>query len=132
MGATVERRETVERVKLQVEKCLQEFRRNELKEESLNRILEAITDTDIDTKPKRQDLLYLQAGSTSIASGIHGMSIVKDGQIINPEPDKFPYNTVLEAIRDGWRIIQFPNLSLLMDESRTYGLGCEFILEKWG
>jgi hypothetical protein len=30
-----------------------------------------------------------------------------------------------------WRVIQFPNLTLMMDERRTYGLGCEFILERW-
>ena len=36
----------------------------------------------------------------------------------------------LDAIRDGWRIIEFPNLALLLDESRTYAYGAEFVLEK--
>ena len=33
---------------------------------------------------------------------------------------------------DGWRIVKFPELAILLDDRRTYGLGCEFILEKWG
>jgi hypothetical protein len=37
---------------------------------------------------------------------------------------------VAAAIRDGWRIVSFPNLALLMDEERTIGYGCEFILDK--
>ena len=79
-----------------------------------------------------QDLLYLQTKGTSLDSAVLGMTLVQDGQISDgPEdPDDWPYQSVLEAIRDGWRVIQFPNLALLMDESRTYGLGCEFILEK--
>ena len=46
------------------------------------------------------------------------------------DPEEWPYRTVVEAIRDGWRVIQFPNLALLLDEKRSYGLGCEFILER--
>ena len=59
------------------------------------------------------------------------MSLMQDGEISEPAPDNWPYETVLDAIRDGWRIIKFPEMALLLDESRTYGLGCEFILEKW-
>ena len=77
----------------------------------------------------RQNLLYIQTGNTALTSNIHGMSMLVDGEIIEPELP-FMYQTPLEAIQDGWRIIQFPNTSLMMDESRTYGLGCEFILEK--
>ena len=33
---------------------------------------------------------------------------------------------------DGWRVVKFPELALMMDESRTYGLGFEFILERSG
>ena len=82
--------------------------------------------------PNRQDLLYLQASSTSPTATIIGMRILEDGEISDgPEnPDDWPYQTVIDAIRDGWRIIKFPEMALLLDESRTYGLGCEFILEK--
>ncbi len=78
----------------------------------------------------RQDLLYLQAASTSLDSPVHGVLLVENGEIVEPLETRWPYRTVLEAIRDGWRVIQFPNLALMMDESRTYGLGCEFILER--
>ena len=79
-----------------------------------------------------QDLLYLQTNSTALDVGVLGISLVIDGQIVDvrEDPAEWPYQTVLDTIRDGWHIIQFPNRALLMDESRTYGLGCEFILEK--
>ena len=79
-----------------------------------------------------QDLLYIQTNSTSLDAGLLGMTLVVDGQIVDDaeDPVDWPYQTVLEAIQDGWHVVQFPNLALLMDESRTYGLGCEFILEK--
>ena len=80
----------------------------------------------------KQDLLYLQAANTSPAAQVLGMLLVENGEINEGprDPAEWPYKTVLDAIRDGWRIVQFPNLALLTDESRTYGLGCEFILEK--
>ena len=79
-----------------------------------------------------QDLLYLQTNSTALDAGVLGIRLVVDGPIVNlPEdPAEWPYQSVLEAIRDGWHVVQFPNLALLMDESKTYGLGCEFILER--
>jgi len=61
------------------------------------------------------------------------MRVLIDGEFDDgpDEPEDWPYKSVLEAIRNGWRVISFPNLALLMDESKTYGLGHEFILEKW-
>ena len=38
---------------------------------------------------------------------------------------------VLEAMADGWRIIKFPEMVLAMDDQSNYGLGYEFILERW-
>lgn len=80
----------------------------------------------------RQDLLYLQVVSTSLASPVLGMLLVENGVISDgpQEPGEWPYRSVLDAIRDGWRVVQFPNMALMTDESRTYGLGCEFIMEK--
>ena len=79
-----------------------------------------------------QDLLYLQAAHSSPAAPVLGMLLVENGDISEgpPNPADWPYRTVLDAIRDGWRVIQFPNLALLGDGSRTVGLGCEFILER--
>ena len=57
---------------------------------------------------------------------------VVNGEILDPpdNPEDWPYATVSDAIRDGWRVVKFPELALLLDEDKTYGLGCEFILEK--
>ncbi len=116
-------------VKDQVERCVEEFQRGKLTEASLCRILEILDQTS----SIRQDLLYLQTSSTSLNSTVYGMLMVQNGEMSEgtSDPKDWPYQTVLDAIRDGWRVIQFPNLALMMDEGRTYGLGCEFILEKW-
>ena len=116
-------------VQSKIQSCIEEFKRGELTEEKLNQILEDLAGA----APRCQDLLYLQTNSTSLTSKAHGMSILQDGEISEgpPNPDDWPYKTPLEAIGDGWRVIQFPNMALMMDESRTYGLGCEFILERW-
>ena len=116
-------------IKRQVDVCLDELRRNALREDSLRRIAELA-----DGLPGgRQDLLYLQAEQTSVTSRVIGMGIFVDGEFSDgPEdPDEWPYQTVAEAMADGWRIIKFPEMAILLDDRRTYGLGCEFILEKW-
>ena len=120
----------LEAIKQRIEQCLHEPERHRLTEGELRSILALVDDAG----SKRQDLLYLQTASTSLSSQVNGMILIEDGEISDgPEnPDDWPYQTVLDAIRDGWRVIFFPNLALMMDESRTYGLGCEFILEKWG
>ncbi len=78
----------------------------------------------------RQDLLYLQTSSSNLNAPVHGCTLIEDGEILEPEVGRWPYNSVLDAIRDGWSVIQFPNLALMTDEARTYALGCEFILER--
>jgi hypothetical protein len=113
-----------------IEACLEEFRNGTLTEEELGRTLDQLAAVGT----KRQDLLYLQTQGTSMGSAVHGMAIVQGGEIREGPPNAkdWPYQSPLEAIRDGWRVIQFPNMALMLDESRTYGLGCEFILERWG
>ena len=118
MATTIEER---------VHRCVAEFKQGTLTEESLRRIAE--------TSPNgraTQDLLYLNATTASLVSEVLAMRIVEDGEISDgPEdPADWPYQTVLEAIRDGWRVVKFPELALMMDEGRTYGLGFEFILER--
>ena len=83
--------------------------------------------------PKRQELLYLQAEQTRVTFPVMGMSIFENGKFSDGprDPDDWPYQTVSQAMQDGWRIIKFPEMALLVDEKRTYGLGCEFILERW-
>jgi len=112
-----------------VEQCIERFRHGELTEEQLRRTLEDLARSE----PRYQDLLYLQTGSTSLNSSAHGMAILLNGELSDgpADPEDWPYKTPLEAIRDGWRVLQFPNMALIMDESKAYGLGCEFILERW-
>lgn len=115
--------------KQQMERCLERLRAGQLTEDDLRAAIHALERNGTG----RQDLLYLQCSGTSVASPVVGMALVRDGKIVDDErpENQWPYANVLEAIRDGWRVVQFPNLALMLDERRTYGLGCEFILEKW-
>ena len=110
-----------------LDKALAELRAGTLQESTLAAIRDEAA-----ASPATQDLLYLQASGTDLNSEVIGMRIVLDGEVSDgpDDPDEWPYQTVLEAIRDGWRIIDFPNLALLLDESRTYAYGAEFVLEK--
>ncbi len=116
------------KIKQKLQQCIEAHRAETLSEEMLNDVLEAVSGSE----GKSQDLLYLQATSTSLTSPVNGMLLMEGGEIAEEMPDAedWPYQTVLEAVRDGWRVVQFPNLAVLLDESRSYGLGCEFILER--
>ena len=116
-------------IKNQVETCIDELKRGTLTEKSLRRIAEIA-----DEVRAMQDILYLHAAANSPVSEVLAMRIVESGEISDgPEnPADWPYQTVLEAIRDGWSVVKFPELALMMDESRTYSLGFEFILERNG
>ena len=81
----------------------------------------------------RQGLLYLQAPSTNPHSAVVGISIYEDGADSDglDENGEFRYRSIKEALDDGWRIVKFPEASLAMREQDTYGLGYEFVLERW-
>ena len=96
-------------------------------------LCQGVTDLIGQTNRKPQDILYLQARNTSPESQVVGMMQIEGGKRVAclPDPDDWPYQTVLDAVKDGWRIISFPNMSLLaVDEKEVYGLGFEFILER--
>ena len=116
-------------IKNEVETCIDELKRGTLTEKGLRRIAEIA-----DEARAMQDILYLHAAANSPISEVLAMRIVESGEISDgPEnPGDWPYQSVLEAIRDGWRVVKFPELALMMDESRTYSLGFEFILERNG
>lgn len=80
-----------------------------------------------------QSLLYLQAPTTNPHSAVVGISIYEDGTDSDglDENGEFRYRSIKEALDDGWRIIKFPEASLAMREQDTYGLGYEFVLERW-
>ena len=114
-------------IKHQAERCIEELRQGTLTEQALRRIIDLTA-----AGPKRQDLLYLQAETTSPTSPVVGMRLIEDGEVSDGplNPDDWPYQTVLEAISDGWRVIKFPEQALMLDSTRTIGLGCDFILER--
>jgi hypothetical protein len=120
MGSTIQH---------QIERCIDELKKGTLTEDRLRQITDAVNEVH-----PTQDILYLHASLNSPTSEVLAMRIVVNGEIWDgPEdPDEWPYQSVLEAIRGGWRVIKFPELALTMDESRTYGLGFEFILERNG
>ena len=120
-------------IREQLERCIEELRQGELTEDGLQGVLDSIDRRrEHKGRKRRQDILYLQTRSTSIDYPVLGMRILENGKLSDGprDPDEWPYKTVLEAVNDGWRIIKFPEMALLLDESRSFGLACEFILER--
>ena len=83
-----------------------------------------------ETQKRVQDLLYLQTYSSSPDSQVLGMALIENARIVPVGIDatKWPYQTVLEAIADGWRVVSFPNITHRADDPQ--GFGYEFILER--
>lgn len=118
-------------IRKRVEECREKLKSGTLKDEELQGVLEAIDSGA--KKPRKQSLLYVYAGGNSVHSSPLSMSIIEDGkdrQGIN-EKGEFIYRTAYEAMQDGWRVIKFPEVTLAMDEQNTYGLGFEFVLERF-
>lgn len=84
------------------------------------------------TEP-RQMVLYLYSKSTSMRSAIAGWASYDPAVPYEPTlpSQDAPYDSVIEAVNDGWRIVQFPRAELCQfsDVDNAY-LGYEFILEK--
>lgn len=84
--------------------------------------------------PSRPKIMYLTARSINMRSGIVGWAVFVPGE--GPElklpGDEPPYESVLEAIADGWRVVQYPinKLYEYKDLENDY-VGFDFILEKW-
>ena len=118
--------------KQQIQGWLDKLRAGTLVEADLQQVLDRLDGTSDDDSPKQQRLLYLNTGNTGVDSQVLGMALVENGEILEgpDDVDEWPYNSVLEAMDDGWRIIKFPEMALLLQEDKTFGLGCEFILEK--
>jgi len=91
--------------------------------------LEALLD-----RAPRQQILYLQAASTSPLSRVVGMTRLVPGErheAASLAPGEFPYPTVMAAVEDGWRIVQFPVPPTDFRDDRVEYLGFEFILERF-
>lgn len=117
-------------MKKQLENILERFRNGVLTEDDIQVAIEVADPADV--MPK-QSLLYIQAAATHPHSAVMGISIYEDDK--DPEGvDKdgnLLYRSIKEALGDGWRIIKFPEMALAMNEQHNYGLGYEFILERW-
>ena len=118
--------------KQQIQSWLDKLRAGTLVEADLQQALDRLDGILDDDSPRRQRLLYLNTGNTGVDSQVLGMALVENGEILEgpDDVDQWPYNSVLEAMDDGWRVIKFPEMALLLQEDKTFGLGCEFILEK--
>ena len=81
----------------------------------------------------RQMVLYLYSKSTNMRSAIASWALYDPTVPYEPTlpSQDTPYDSVIEAVNDGWRIVQFPRAELYQfsDIDNTY-LGYEFILEK--
>ena len=81
----------------------------------------------------RQMVLYLYSKSTSMRSAIASWALYDPTVSYEPTlpSQDAPYDSVIEAVNDGWRIVQFPRAELYQfsDVDNAY-LGYEFILEK--
>lgn len=80
-----------------------------------------------------QSILYLYSKSTNMRSQIAGWAFYDPSEAHEPSlpSDDAPYDTVIDAVADGWRIVQFPipDLYKFSDVENQY-LGYEFVLEK--
>lgn len=82
----------------------------------------------------RQFLLYLTARSTNLRSAVVGWVLYDPTREHEPTlpSDQPPYDSVLAAVGDGWRVVQFPDPSShqYRDIENDY-VGFDFVLEKW-
>lgn len=98
----------------------------------------ALTAADLDrlaglVKEPRQRVLYLYSKSTNMRSAVaswmeYDATQPQEPTLPTSEP---PYESVLAAVADGWRIVQFPDAKLYSYQgvANDY-IGFEFILEK--
>ena len=112
------------------ETLVAELKEGALTEEGLREGIAAVAAAN----GSRQDLLYLHCRSTSPGSPVQGISLYEGGreQELSSDPEEWPYESVLDAIGKGWRVISFPDMSLLtLSADEFHGLGFLFVLERW-
>ncbi len=81
----------------------------------------------------RQHLLYLHVKGPSISAPVIGMAEHKptaDGKDRIQTREDWPYNSVHEAILDGWYVIHFPQQMAPFDDRELDYVGYEFVLQK--
>ncbi len=106
--------------------CTKKLNAGELMEEDLAAVQAALNS-------EQQLVLYLYSKSTNLRSPLGAWALydpTAPDEPVLPSQDP-PYASVLDAVRDGWRIVQFPRPELynFSDVKNAY-LSFEFILEK--
>ena len=114
-------------IKEWLDDCVEKLEAGELTEADLHGVT-----TVLDSE--KQLLLYLYSKSTNLRSPLGGWALydaTASDEPVLPSQDA-PYASVLDAINDGWRIVQFPRPELynFSDVDNAY-LTYEFILEKF-
>ena len=109
-----------------LEDCIKKRNAGELTEADLRRVTTLLNS-------QTQLILYLYSKSTNLRSPLGGWALydaTAPDEPVLPSQDA-PYTSVLDAVRDGWRIVQFPRPELynFTDVDNAY-LTYEFILEK--
>ena len=113
-------------IKEWLDNCTKKLNTGELTTEDLSAV-QAVLNSE------KQLVLYLYSKSTNLRSPLGAWALydptVPDEPML-PSQDP-PYASVLDAVRDGWRIVQFPRPELynFSDVKNAY-LSFEFILEK--
>ena len=114
-------------IKEWLDNCVEKLNAGELTETDLRGVA-VILDSE------KQLILYLYSKSTNLRSPLGGWALydaAAPDKPVLPSQDA-PYASVLDAVNDGWRIVQFPRPELynFTDVDNTY-LTYEFILEKY-
>ena len=81
----------------------------------------------------RQRLLYIYALQPTVRALVVATTLHEVGGSlcqIDPQAAELPYQCVMDAIADGWRVIHFPDHRGPYREGRMDMLGYEFVLEK--
>ncbi len=81
----------------------------------------------------RQRLLYLHTRAPSITAPVIGMAQhepVPGGSDTLRTRNVWPYETVHDALVDGWQVVHFPNLMAPYDDRELSYVGYEFVLHK--
>ena len=114
-------------IKEWLDDCVKKLNAGELSETDLRGVATVL-------RAEKQLILYLYSKSTNLRSPLGGWALydpTAPDEPVLPSQDA-PYASVLDAVNDGWRIVQFPRPELysFTDVDNTY-LTYEFILEKY-
>ena len=120
---------------IKIKKHLDEYRhkleRDQLQIADLDQLEELLTTL---VNRQKQMIMYLHSKSTNMRSPLSGWAIYDPYRDDVPEltSQEAPYKSVLDAVSDGWRILQFPRPENFpfSDIDNSY-LTFEFILEKF-